>query len=156
MLGVLPAARLHLAAHDGGVVVDDDAPGAGVPVYLEISVIVGRAEEAIDPQVTGNPDVGAADDPVLAGEVAPDGEKAGLRVDLPVEDGAVDDKVVLNPVSCDTILAQLVEIDIALDPGIAGVVAHMGGLAASRAVIIKMAVKLQALGDIGDRELFEC
>jgi hypothetical protein len=97
----------------------------GVARHLEISVIIGRADETIDPQVAGDPDVRAADDQVLAIEIAADGEKAGPRVDLPVEDGAVDGEVALHPESRDAVPAQPVEIDIALDRGIAGVMAHV-------------------------------
>lgn len=125
MAGVLPAPRLGFATHDGGVVIDDDVLRVGIPAHVEISVIVGRAEQAIDPGVAADPDVGAGCDQVLADEVAPDGQEAGRRIDLPIENGAVDPKILFGPDSREAVPEQGVEVDIAVDLRILGIMANV-------------------------------
>ena len=153
--GLFPSRGLYIAAHDGRVIVDDEILGDDIARYLHIAVIVGGYDHAVGCEVAAHANVRAAGNEVLAFEVAADSKEGRRGVDLPIEDGAGDRQVLLGENTCDIVLiAEGVEIDVALDNSALLVVAHLeiGLVISNEGVLTEMRGKMKPLHRLGERQ----
>jgi len=87
-------------------------------------------------------------------QITADGQKAGGCVDLPIGNGAVDDKILLGPDAGDAVPEQRIEVDVAVDHGVLRVMPDDAAVA----VIFmegEMALQLQTCGDLRNCQFLE-